>query len=342
MGETSKDSASVAAASEAGGRSAGSDAIVPRRRLGADGPQVPLLSLGSWHTYDRMDFHDAVDLVTQAVEWGVNLFDVAVYGIPGQRPVFTDVLFSAIVRAAGLARTDYQLSTKIWLEGYPAQSLREQVERAMFRAGTDHADLAILGDIRDPDLDLARLAGDLAELEKSGLIGHWGVNNWSATAIRTIGGHALAAGSPGPQVAQLKYSPCRRSIADGAPFAELFAAGLSLQASDVLEGGILAGKVAPAREIGRDPGGVRERIIASAPGIAEVAADLGATAAQVCVAFALSHPATVSVLFGATKVSQLADNIGGLRLLERVGATALRARLVPFYADREVVSAEGP
>ncbi|MFI6978764.1 aldo/keto reductase [Embleya sp. NPDC050154] len=326
---------------------------VPRRRLGVEGPYVSALSLGSWHTYDRMDFHDAVDMVSHAVELGINLFDVAVYGIPGQKQVFTDVLFSAIVRAAGLAREEYLLSTKVWLEGYPARPLREQVERAMFRAGTEYADLAILGDIRDirddaqgagdgAAVDLEQLAGELAELEESGLIGHWGVNNWSAQAITTIRRHAVEAGSAGPQVAQLKYSPCRRAIADGAPFAELFSAGLSMQASDVLEGGILAGKVAPTREIGRDPGGVRERIIASAPGIAAVAAELDASAAQVCVAFALSHPATASVLFGATRREQLVDNVGGLRLLDRVGASALRARLVPFFADGGVVDPSGP
>lgn len=315
---------------------------VPRRRLGVEGPYVSALSLGSWHTYDRMDFHDAVDMVSHAVELGVNLFDVAVYGIPGQKPVFTDVLFSAIVRAAGLAREEYLLSTKVWLEGYPARPLREQVERAMFRAGTEYADLAILGDTRGDAVDLEQLAGDLAELEESGLIGHWGVNNWSAQAIITIRRHAVEAGSAGPQVAQLKYSPCRRAIADGAPFAELFSAGLSMQASDVLEGGILAGKVAPTREIGRDPGGVRERIIASAPGIAAVAAELDASAAQVCVAFALSHPATASVLFGATRREQLVDNVEGLRLLDRVGASALRARLVPFFADGGVVDPSGP
>ncbi|MYW00369.1 aldo/keto reductase [Streptomyces sp. SID3343] len=319
-----------------------SDITVPRRRLGTVGPQVPVLSLGSWHTYDRMDFHDAVDMVGYAVESGIDLFDVAVYGIPGQPPVFTDVLFSAIVRAAGLARADYLLSTKVWLEGYPEQSLREQVERAMFRVGADHADLAILGDIRSPDLDLEQLAGDLADLERSGLIGHWGVNNWSAEAITTIRGYAVAAGSAGPQVAQLKYSPCRRSIADGAPFAELFSAGLSMQASDVLEGGILAGKVAPARQIGRDPGGVRERIVAASAGVAALAEELGATAAQVCVAFTLTHPATANVLFGASRREQLVENMGALRVLDRVGAGELRARLAPFWVDGDVVSPSGP
>ncbi|MET8699721.1 aldo/keto reductase [Kitasatospora sp. NPDC004723] len=316
--------------------------VVPRRRLGTAGPEVSALSLGSWHTYDRMDFGDAVAMVRHAVDLGINLFDVAVYGIPGHPPVFTDVLFSAIVRAGGLAREDYLLSAKLWLEPYPQLSLRDQLANALFRAGVEHADLAVLGDIRREDLDLRAIAEELAELEKEGLIGCWGVNNWSATAVRTIGEHARAAGSPGPQLAQLKYSPCRRAIPDGEPFAELFAEGLSLQASDILEGGILAGRTSPAREIGRDPGGIRDRITEAAGGLAAVAADLGATPAQLCVAFALTHPATATVLFGASRMQQLTDNVGALALLERVGAERVRELVEPYWADRGVVSPEGP
>ncbi|ACZ90187.1 aldo/keto reductase [Streptosporangium roseum] len=316
--------------------------VVPLRRVGTHGPDVSVLSLGSWHTYDRMNFEDAVAMVSHAVELGVNLFDVGVYGIPGQPPVFTDVLFSAIVRAAGIDRDDYLLSSKLWLEPYPEQSLREQLERALFRVGSGRADLVVLGDIRRDDLDLRRLAADLAELEADGIIGCWGVNNWSATAVRTIRDHALQAGSPGPQIAQLKYSPCRRSIPDGAPFAEVFAEGITMQASDVMEGGILAGRTAPTREIGRDPGGVRGQIMEAADGIAAVAADLGATAAQLCVAFTLTHPSVSTVLFGASRMEQLVDNVGALALLERVGAPRLRELLDPFWADRGVVDPEGP
>ncbi|MFC0866129.1 aldo/keto reductase [Sphaerimonospora cavernae] len=315
---------------------------IPRRRIGTHGPEASVLSLGSWHTYDRMDFADAVAMVRHAVDLGVNLFDVGVYGFPGHPPVFTDVLFSAIIRAAGVSRDEYLLSEKLWLEGYPEMSLREQMERALFRVGTDRADVAVLGDIRRDDLDLERLAGDLAELEADGLIGCWGVNNWSATAVTTIRRHALAAGSPGPQLAQLKYSPCRRSIPDGAPFAEVFAQGVSLEASDIMEGGILAGKIKPSREVGRDPGGVRERIVEAAAGIAKVAADLDATPAQVCVAFTLTHPATCTVLFGASRMEQLVDNAGALALLERVGAEHLRSLLEPFWVDKDVIDPEGP
>ncbi len=316
--------------------------VVPLRRVGTHGPDVSVLSLGSWHTYDRMAFEDSVAMVRHAVDLGINLFDVGVYGFPGHPPVFTDVLFSAIVRAAGIARDDYLLSAKLWLEPYPEMSMREQLERALFRVGTDHADLVILGDIRRDDLDMGKLAADLAELEVEGLIGCWGVNNWSATAIRTIRDHALQAGSPGPQIAQLKYSPCRRSIPDGSPFAQVFAEGITMQASDVLEGGILAGNKNPAREIGRDPGGIRERIIEAADGIAAVAAELEVTPAQLCVAFTLTHPSVSTVLFGATRMQQLVDNVAALELLDKVGSERLRELLAPFWVDGDVVNPEGP
>ncbi|MEV7008263.1 aldo/keto reductase [Streptosporangium sp. NPDC051022] len=316
--------------------------VVPLRRVGTHGPDVSVLSLGSWHTYDRMAFEDSVAMVRHAVDLGINLFDVGVYGFPGHPPVFTDVLFSAIVRAAGIAREDYLLSAKLWLEPYPEMSLREQLERALFRVGTDRADIVVLGDIRRDDLDLNRLAVDLAELEVDGIIGCWGVNNWSATAIKTIRDHAIKAGSPGPQMAQLKYSPCRRSIPDGAPFAQVFAEGITMQASDVLEGGILAGNKNPAREIGRDPGGIRERIIEASDGISAVAAELGVSPAQLCVAFTLTHPSVSTVLFGATRMQQLVDNVAALELLDTVGAERLRELLAPFWVDADVVNPEGP
>ncbi len=219
--------------------------------------EASVLSLGSWHTYDRMDFGDAVAMVRHAADSGINLFDVAVYGIPGVHPpVFTDVLFSAIVRAAGIARDDYLLSTKLWLEGYPEHSLRDQLANALFRVGADHANVAVLGDIRRDDIDLEQLAGTSPR---------WSGRACSAAGASTTGRpppSGRSAGTPAPPVrrarslAQLKYGPCRRSIPDGEPFAAVFAEGVAMQASDVLEGGILAGKSGSSRQIGRDPGGI--------------------------------------------------------------------------------------
>ncbi|SFW83330.1 aldo/keto reductase [Amycolatopsis australiensis] len=314
---------------------------IPQRRIGRDGPRTGVLSLGSWHTYDRMDFREAVRLLRTAVDAGITLFDVGVYGFPGSPPVFTDVLFSAMVRAAGLAREDYLLSAKLWLEGYPDQSLRAQLENALFRAGVAHADLVILGDLRRDDTDLHALVTDLAALREAGLIRQWGVNNWSASAIRAVHGFAAADGVPGPAIAQLKYSVARRSIPDGPPFAAVFGElGVSLQSSDVFEGGVLLGK--GGRQVGRDPGGVRQRIADSAADLAKAAERIGATPAQLCLAFTLTHPANTTTLFGATSTGQLEENLAAVAVVERVGAAELRALAEPFWADRDAVDPEGP
>lgn len=312
-------------------------AAVPHRRLGADGPEVSVFSLGSWHTWDRMDFHDAVALVRYAVDAGVNLFDVGHYNAgPHVEGSHTDVLFGRIVQAAGLARADYLVAQKLWLWTYPQQSLAEQLDRALFRVGTDHADVLVLGDfIGEPDLP--RLVGEVGELIRAGRARCWGFNNWSAADVLAVHRFAAREGLPTPKLAQLKYSVCRRSIADGAPYRRVFdELGVSLQASDVLEGGLLAGNAAPGRRIGMDTGGIRERISAAAPGLAELAGRLGATPAQVAIAFCLTHPATATVLFGASRMRQLVENLGALDVLARHGET-LREQVERWWLDRDVV-----
>lgn len=316
--------------------------VVPRRRVGTSTLEVPVLSLGSWHTYDRMDFADAVAMIRYAVEHGITLFDVGVYGIPGSTPTFTDVLFNAIMRAARIPREDYLVSTKLWIEGFGEQGFRPQLENAFFRADIEYADMAILGDLRHDDVELEDLVLDLAKLTEEGLIREWGVNNWSAGNIRALQEIAVRHDVKRPQIAQLKYSIARRSIPDGEPFEELFKTGFSMQSSDIMEGGILAGKVQTDRQVGRDPGEIRQIIIDAATGVAELSERLECTPAQLCVAFTLTHPANTTTLFGATRLDQVKQNLGALELVERIGAEELRSLVEPFWADRGVIDPEGP
>ncbi len=314
------------------------------RPLGTSGILMPPLALGSWHTFDRMDFGLAVDLVRRAVAAGVTLFDVGVYGTPDTvPPPLTDVIFSAVMRATGLKREDYLVSEKLWLEVFDRdRGFRPQLENALFRVGLDHADIVVLGDIRRDDLTLESLVLSLGELLKAGLIRAWGVNNWSATNIAAVMDIAAAHGIPGPVMAQLKYSIARRAIPDGKPFAALFERGLALQASDVMEGGVLVKPTPPEREVGRDPGQIREKIAASAAPLGKLAEKLGATPATLCIAFAMSHPATINTLFGATRIAHLEQALAAFDLLERIGRETLRAEVEPFWSDRGVVDPEGP
>lgn len=315
---------------------------VPRRALPGTDIQVPALALGSWHTYDRMDFEDAVALVNAAIEHGVNLFDVGVYGFPGMRPpAITDVLFSAIIRGAGVARDQYLLSEKVWTDAYDG-GFRPQLEHALFRVGTDHADLAVLGDIHRDDITMHDIATAMHELVDAGLVKAWGVNNWSAANIAELRRIAADEGLVAPVFAQLKYSVARRSIPDGEPFGELFADGFVFEASDCLEGGYLAGRTELTREVGRDPGEVRATLLKTLPAYVALAESLDTTPARLAIAFTLTHPANVTTLFGATRLEQLDDNLAAFELVERLGAERIRSAVEPFWADRDVVDPAGP
>ncbi|MCP3427288.1 aldo/keto reductase [Rothia sp. AR01] len=154
---------------------------------------------------------------------------------------------------------------------------------------------------------------------------------------RTALGVAEREGLTPPCFAQLKYGIARRSMAEGPFYGELFDAGtLRLQASDAFEGGILVGKTRPARKIGADVGGIRERIVAAYPRVRAAAESLGATPAQLGLAFCLAHPAASSVLFGASSAAQLEENLGAVGLLERVGPAAVREAVAGLQADGAV------
>lgn len=111
---------------------------------------------------------------------------------------------------------------------------------------------------------------------------------------------------------------------------------MALQASDIFEGGILVGKLEPERKIGADVGGIRQAIIDVYPSLAVAAAGLDATPAQLCIAFCLANPAVANVLFGASSLKQLDDNLAGIELLARVGADEIRAATADLQVDQSV------
>lgn len=316
---------------------------VPQRRIGTHGPEVSVLALGSWHTYDRMLFADAVTMVRHAADVGINLFDVGYYGGVMEDGVFheahTDILFGRIIEAAGVAREDYVLSVKLWVH-VPDVSFAGQLDNLFRRVGTSYADFAVLGDIMGPPLDMPKLVAELGEQLEAGRLRGWGINNWPVEDVRAAHAAAIAAGVPGPEMAQLKYSVVRRSQADGEPYRRLIdELGITIQASDVMEGGLLV-RPDSTRMIGRDPGDIRDRIPAAAERLAEIARRFDATPAQLAIAFCLTDPATTTVLFGASRMAQLTENLGALDVLDRHG-DEIRAAVDELWLDRHVDPATG-
>ncbi|GAA1994168.1 aldo/keto reductase [Amycolatopsis minnesotensis] len=304
--------------------------------LGSTGVTTSVLGLGSWNTWDRMAFGDAVHLIRTAVDAGITLFDVAHYDMgPHAEGSRTDQIFGEAVRAAGIGRDEYQLCGKLWLWDYPRTGFAEQLDTALARAGVDHADLVVVGDYREPP-DVPRIVTAVAEQIRRGRFTGWGVNNWLAADLDAALEFAEREGLPAPGFAQLKYSVVRRSMAEGPFYGAHFAAGrLALQASDIFEGGVLLGNRTPERKIGADVGGIRESIVDAAGELGRIAAQFGVSSAQLALAFCLEYEPVANVLFGVSSARQLADNLGALRVRAEYGAE-VRSAVEHLWLDRGV------
>lgn len=309
-----------------------------RRRLGAGGPLVPPLALGSWNTWDRMPPGRAPEMIRRAVECDAGFFDVAYYNMgPHAENSRTDILFGQALRASGVARDEVFLCGKLWLWDWPAQGFRAQLQESLDRAGLDRFDAIVVGDYLSPP-DMPRLVAEIGALMADGVFDTWGVNNWVIGDLDAARVAADAASVPRPGFAQLKYSVARRAMAEGEHYGALFATGeLALQASDVFEGGVLLGNPTPSRKIGADVGGIRERIAATAPELERVARAFAATPAQAAVAFCLANPATANVLFGASRPEQLESNLAAVELAAASGEE-LRAALSGLRVDHGVAA----
>lgn len=309
---------------------------------------LPTFALGSWHTYDRMDFDEIVRMLSIAIDQGVTLFDLGVYGrYPQKFPLsnpklgrtWTDVVFARAIQQAGVSRDRFMIAQKIWLWAYPRLSVEEQLDHALLRIGMDCSDFLMLGDMED-DLDLGVLVEEVAALIRKGKARFWGVNNWSVGELRRADDYAAAHGLPRPRIAQLKYSVARRAKADDQRWLDFFAnTGVRLQASDVFESGYFAGNQTVSRGVARDPGDIRPMIQNSVPAFIAKARSVGAKPAQLAIAFCLTHPAIATVLFGATSVAQLEENLGALDVYRKHGAE-LRDLVSEFWFDRGRIDPE--
>ncbi|ONI86997.1 hypothetical protein ALI144C_10170 [Actinosynnema sp. ALI-1.44] len=301
--------------------------------------EVPVLSFGSWHTWDRMEFDEAVAMIVRAAELDCAFFDVAHYDMgPHAENSRTDLIFGKAVREAGLARADWLYCGKLWLWDYPGTGFAQQMTTSLERVGVEHADMVVVGDYFG-DLDVERVVADVAEEIADGRFTTWGVNNWKYADLRAAVDIAHRRGLVPPAFAQLKYGLVRRSMAEGGCYKPLFDSGeLALQASDVFEGGILVGNSQPGRKIGADVGGIREKIVDVRPRVRDIARELDTTPARLGIAFCLANPATANVLVGASRLAQLEDNVGAVELLDRVGAERIRALTGDLWLDREVAA----
>jgi voltage-dependent potassium channel beta subunit len=296
------------------------------RRLGRAGLQVSELSLGSWVTYaNQVDVDAAVEMMAAAYDAGVNFFDNAEAYAGGK----SEEVMGAALKKLGWARLNYTVSTKFFW-GLPdavsvnrkntlnRKYLMQAIDGSLQRFGLDHLDL-VYCHRSDPNTPVEETVHAMSDMITQGKALYWGTSEWSAADIRAAWEIAERHHLHKPVVEQPQYHLFHRAKVEQ-EFARLYDdIGLGLTTWSPLASGLLTGKYrsgipSSSRGALQNMSFLHDQLTDQARNDAvaklePIARDLGATTAQLAIAWVAKNPRVSSVITGASSVKQLQDNL---------------------------------
>lgn len=297
------------------------------RRLGQAGLQVSELSFGAWVTFGQQVGHaDAQKLMQTAFEAGVNFFDNAESYSNGQ----AETIMGQVFKSAGWARETFLVSTKFFWglrevvnqhDTLNRKYLLEAINGSLKRLQLDYVDL-VFAHRPDPNTPIEETVWAMHTLIEAGKALYWGTSEWSAyeivSAIYIADKHHLHK----PVSEQSHYNMFTREQMER-EYVRLFR---EHHYGDVtwspLASGFLSGKYIdgiPADSRAAQPGyeWLHKSVtnldrIEKVRQLAPLARELGASMAQLAIAWCLKNPFVSSVILGASRVEQLQENLGAL------------------------------
>jgi aryl-alcohol dehydrogenase-like predicted oxidoreductase len=276
---------------------------------------VGAVGLGCNNFGMRIGRKETASVVGAALDAGITLFDTAdIYG--GTKSE------SHLGAALGTRRDEVILATKFGVPyeghegGASAAYIRTAVEDSLTRLGTDRIDLYQLH-APDQKTPIAETEGALAELVAEGKIREFGCSNFDA-AMLSEARAAVVGSAPGFVSVQNQYNILYREPED-AVLPACDRAGMAFLPYFPLASGLLSGKYRAGEA---PPEGTRLAAMGEAASsqlsdvrLAKVAAlealaqGEGHTVLELSIAWLLSRPSVASVIAGATKPEQVADNV---------------------------------
>ncbi len=290
------------------------------RRMGRSGLRLSAVSLGAWVTFGaQIDERAAAEILHRAYDLGVNYFDNADVYAGGQ----AETVMGKAIR--DLPRESLVISSKVFWASMPGPNGRglsrkhilESCHASLRRLGLDYLDLYFCHRF-DSETTIEETVRAMDDLVHQGKVHYWGTSEWRAGQIAQACGLARADGLNPPAVEQPHYNLLVRRIVEDelAPLANDL--GLGLVTWSPLRSGLLSGKYAGGVPEGsrlslQDYGWLRKLLsednLAKVRALAGVASDLGLTSAQLAIAWILRLSQVSSVITGATRVSQLEENV---------------------------------
>lgn len=289
-----------------------------QRELGKSGLQVSELGFGcmglSFGYGPAAERDAAVQLIRSAVERGVTFFDTAeAYG-PNEEVVGEAL---APFRDQVVIATKFGFRNGVVAQGLDShpERIREVAEQSLKRLKTDRIDL-FYQHRTDPNVPIEDVAGTVQDLIREGKIKHFGLSEASAETIRRA--HAVQ-----PVAAlQSEYSMWWRE-----PEAEILhllqELGIGFVPFSPLGKGFLTGKIDATTQFSPDdfrnqvPRFAQEARSANQALVellGRIAADKGATPAQIALAWLLAQQPWIVPIPGTTKLHRLDENLGAATL----------------------------
>lgn len=309
------------------------------RRLGKSGLKVSALSLGSWVTFGKqVGLDDAKDLLKTAYDAGINFFDNA----EGYEAGESEKIMGDAIAGLGLPRDTFAVSSKVFWGGnkptqlgLSAKHVRDACDQALKRLRVDYLDLFFC---HRPDVDtpIEETVRAMHNLIQQGKVAYWGTSEWSAQQITEAHLIARQEHLTPPTMEQPQYNMLHRERLESEyrPLYERFGLGTTIfspLASGILTGKYLDGIPEDSRlnltgyEWLRDmllseEGQQRQEKVRQLKPLAD---ELELSLNHLALAWCLTNPNVSTVILGASRLSQLQDNLKALDALPKLNDTVL-------------------
>ena len=299
------------------------DGEMEYRRLGSSGMYVSEISYGNWVTHgSQVEADAALKCVRTALDVGITTFDTA--------DVYAGTKAESILGRAlkGVKRESYELFTKVYFptgtgkndRGLSRKHIMESCNASLKRLKTDHIDLyqAHRFDFETP-LDETLSAFD--DLIRQGKVSYIGFSEWNSEQIKSALSIQDAKGYNRFISSQPQYSALWRVIeAEVMPLSIKEGIGQivwSPMAQGVLTGKYLPGKKPPvgSRATDKKSGAsfisrwMSDEVLSAVQNLKPIADEAGLTIGQLSIAWVLAHDGVSSAIMGATKPSQVKENV---------------------------------
>lgn len=300
-------------------------------RCGASGLMLPAVSLGLWHNFGTNGkFDNMLDMCETAFDNGITHFDLANnYGpIPGA----AEENFGRILtKSLGVYRDELVISTKAGYDMWPGpygnwgskKYLVASLDQSLKRMGLDYVDI-FYHHRPDPNTPLEETARALDGIVRSGKALYVGISNYNKEQTIAIAGLFKEMGTPFI-INQRKYSMFERTIETDGLKDYAHKNGIGIITFCPLAQGLLTDRYVNGipedsriRTDGRflKENAITEETLSKIKALSQVAAKRGQTLAEMALAWIMRDHDITSVLIGASRSSQILDNVKMIENME--------------------------